>query len=414
MTEITGIYGTAKVFSDVIDTRAEEQILELMNQPFMENAHVRMMPDVHAGTGCTVGTTLRIQDKACPNLVGVDIGCGMLTVRLPFLPDLQKLDEVIHRVVPAGMNVHEEKTDYPLDHLKCIDQLHKANHILQSVGTLGGGNHFIEVDSDQDGDYYLVIHSGSRYLGKSICEIYMDIANDECNDHKQETLDQMNQMIAKMRNEDRGKEIPAAIKAFKQSVADRKPLVPRDLAYVSGQSLDNYLHDMDIAADFAVLNRNTIARSILREFEVDFDQCENFTTIHNYIDTENMILRKGSISAQKGETVLIPLNMRDGSIIGVGKGNEDWNYSGPHGAGRAMSRAKAKETLTLEAYQKEMHGIYSTSVNLETIDEAPMAYKKPKDIVPVLKDSVEITKLIKPLYNFKASEDGYHRKDRNG
>jgi tRNA-splicing ligase RtcB (3'-phosphate/5'-hydroxy nucleic acid ligase) len=369
MIEIKGKCNTAKVFTDALEDKAAGQILELCNQEFVKDSQIRIMPDTHAGAGCTIGTTMSIKDKIVPNLVGVDIGCGMFVSVLEKTKlDFKKLDKTIRDYVPSGFNVREKPHEYKayiqIDELKCREHVDLKRASL-SIGTLGGGNHFIEMNEDDAGNIYLVVHSGSRHLGKQIAEYYQDRAIKE-------------------------------IKKEKVNISDA-------LSYVQGQSFDEYIHDMKIAQKYAELNRKAIAEVIIRK--MDFDVASSFTTIHNYIDPNEMILRKGAISAKKGEVVIIPINMRDGSIIATGKGNADWNQSAPHGAGRLMSRKQAKRSLSLEEFKKSMDGIYTTSLSMDTLDEAPVAYKPMEEIIENIQDTVEINRIIKPIYNFKASDD---------
>lgn len=363
MLELKGKYNTAKVFADHIEESAMSQIIELLNQEFVTNSKIRIMPDAHAGAGCTIGTTMTITDKAVPNLVGVDIGCGMETVLLKDKHiELQKLDKVIHENIPAGTSVrgypHDMASEIDLTELRAEKEVNLKRASL-SIGTLGGGNHFIELDEDENGNYYLVVHSGSRNLGKQIAEYYQREAS----------------------------------KGIKRN---------KSLAYASGDLLEDYIHDMRIVQRYATLNRQAIVRDIVKKMK--FKVADEFTTIHNYIDLDNMILRKGAISAQAGERILIPLNMRDGSLVCIGKGNADWNFSAPHGAGRLMSRRDAKASFTLTEFQKSMEGIYSTTVNKSTIDESPFAYKPLEEITDNIGETADIVTHIKPVYNFKAAE----------
>lgn len=392
-----------KIFTNNIEQSAKEQIDLLLEQETFKNCKVRIMPDVHAGAGCVIGFTGNLGDKVIPNIVGVDIGCGMLCVELGNIDiDLEKLDKIIRKYIPSGMNVHEEKMfDFDFTQLYCYDQLKSKDGWLEkSLGTLGGGNHFIEIDKDDDNNKYLVIHTGSRNLGKQVCEIYQNKAIEYCS-YKKEMNDEKNKIIKEYKEQGKEKEIQQALIDISNKY-DGKTKLPKDLCYLEGKDREDYLHDMKICQEFAELNRSYIAYKICKELNI---LCDNyFHTIHNYINFEDNIVRKGSISARKGERVIIPMNMRDGCIIGIGKGNEDWNYSAPHGAGRTMSRNIARETLNLEDYKKSMNGIYTTSVNKETIDEAPMVYKPMEEILEHIKDTIEVEKIIKPIYNFKASE----------
>lgn len=396
MIEITGKYNTAKVYTDNIDNGAVAQIMELCNQEFVKDSIIRIMPDAHAGIGCTIGTTMTVSDKIVPNLVGVDIGCGMETIKLKQRKiDLSKLDKVIYEYVPSGFDIRKKQHKYSeyvdFESLFCKKNV-DLNRAKLSIGTLGGGNHFIEVNKDINGDLYLVVHSGSRHLGKQAAEYYQELGYRELVNKYNQTLNS----IRELQKEGREKEAQEIIEKLNQSK------ISKQLAYVEGKNYYDYLHDMKIIQEFAVFNRKAIVDEIIRRMDLDVE--ERFTTIHNYIDLESMILRKGAISARKGEKVLIPINMRDGSLICIGKGNKDWNYSAPHGAGRLMSRRQAKESITLDEFKKSMEGIYSTTVNKSTLDECALAYKPMDEIIKNIQDTVEIVSIIKPIYNFKASE----------
>lgn len=394
-----------KIFTNNIEQSAKDQIDLLLEQEAFKNCKIRIMPDVHAGAGCVIGFTGDLGDKVIPNIVGVDIGCGMLCVNLGNIDiDLEKLDKVIRKYVPSGMNVHKipiKSSSYYLLELKCKNDLkNKDNWLEKSLGTLGGGNHFIEIDVDDEDNKYLVIHTGSRNLGKQVAEIYQIKAIEYCS-YKKEMQEDINNMIKEYKEQGREKEIQQTLIEIHKKY-EGKTKLPKDLCYLEGKYKEDYLHDMKICQEFAKHNRKYIASIILEKMNIiekDFFQC-----IHNYIDFKDNIVRKGAISARKGERVIIPMNMRDGCIIGIGKGNEDWNYSAPHGAGRTMSRNIARQTLNVEDYKKSMNGIYSTSVNEETIDEAPMVYKPMEEIIEHIKDTVEIEKILKPIYNFKANE----------
>lgn len=406
MKEVKGKYGTAKIFTDLVDDKSLEQVKTLMDQEFVENCKIRMMPDIHAGAGCTIGTTMQIIDKVCPNLVGVDIGCGMLTVLLRETEiDLEKLDKVIHEKIPAGFNKRDEVHEYfemvDLENLYCKKHVNIENAAL-SLGTLGGGNHFIEVDKDEEGCLYLVIHTGSRHLGLEVAKYYQELAEEYVKDSYEMDYQYLSKgIIHTLKAAGRHSEINSELKKLKESLV----LPPKELSYLQGIQLDDYIHDMQIVQDYASWNRFAIADTILREM-TDLMIDGYFTTTHNYIDmeTENVILRKGAVSAKDGELLLIPINMRDGSLICKGKGNPDWNFSAPHGAGRLMSRSEAKRMVSLGEFAKSMDGIYSTTVGFDTLDECPMAYKPMKSIIENIGDTVEILKVIKPIYNFKASE----------
>lgn len=405
MMEITGTYNSAIVYTDTVEETALEQIRTLCNQPFTADSQIRIMPDVHAGAGCTIGTTMTIKDKVVPNLVGVDIGCGMETIQLKQQRlELQKLDKIIHERIPAGFAIrtlpHKKADEIDLTALRCLqDPGHGINlqRALLSIGTLGGGNHFIEVDKDEDGRLYLIIHSGSRHLGLEVARYYQNAAIDQLN-HRDRTSREA--LIARYKDAGKENEIQTALKEMKKQVVSE---VPPALSYLSGELFLNYIHDMKLVQQFALLNRQAMAHEILKAMKLDSE--ETFSTIHNYIDTETMILRKGAVSAQKGERLLIPINMRDGSIIAIGKGNPDWNCSAPHGAGRLMSRAKARESFTVSSFKKEMAGVFTTTVSKDTLDECPMAYKDMDSILQNIKPTVDIEKIIKPVYNFKAGDE---------
>lgn len=399
MLELQGKYATAKVFTDVVDEVSISQVISLLNQPYVDGSRVRMMPDIHAGAGCTIGTTMTISDKICPNLVGVDIGCGMETIRIKESHiEPQKLDKVIRAGIPSGFNIrskaHRFAKNIDLSELCCAKKV-DINRAYNSIGTLGGGNHFIEANKDDDGNIYVVVHSGSRHLGLEIANYYQQEAYNALTSYSKEEIDSIVDML---KASGRAREIQGALKALKSK---RSP-VPKHLAYVEGTLFDQYLHDMKIAQRFAELNRQAMMDTIVKD--MGFHVEEQFTTIHNYIDIDNMILRKGSVSAQAGERLLIPINMRDGSLLCTGKGNEDWNFSAPHGAGRLMSRSAAKETFAVSEFKKEMEGIYTTSVGRSTLDECPMAYKGMEDIVGNIEPTVNVDAVIKPIYNFKAGD----------
>lgn len=406
MQTVTGKFNEAKVFTDVVDETSLEQIRTLCDQEFTSGAKIRLMPDVHAGAGCTIGTTMTIKDKIVPNLVGVDIGCGMETLCIKADSEVSetfdgaKLDKIIRKNIPSGFKIrkfpHEFVSQVEWNNIK--GNFNKSRARL-SLGTLGGGNHFIEADRDDEGNLYIVVHSGSRHAGLEIADYYQEMAwkqlNGNCEVDKK-------RLIETLKAEGREQEIQARLEELNAQILTN---VPKDLTYVSGELFDDYINDMRIMQHFAMLNRKAMIQTIsvgLRLKKEDI--IDQFTTIHNYIDTENMILRKGAVSAQKGEKLLIPINMRDGSLICIGKGNEDWNCSAPHGAGRIMSRGKARKELSMEEFKAEMSGIWSSTVNLDTIDEAPMAYKTMDDIVANIGPTAEIVKVIKPIYNFKAAD----------
>ena len=400
MKEVIGKYNTAKIFTDVVDDASIAQVKELCDQEFCTGSRIRLMPDIHAGAGCTVGTTMTIKDKVVPNLVGVDIGCGMETVKIKEDNlDMVRLDRVIRERIPAGFEVRAASHKYAdridLREMRCADRV-DINRARNSVGTLGGGNHFIEVDRDDEGKLYIVVHSGSRHLGLEVAKHYQETGYKKISDQR----DGLEKLIEELKAAGRHREIQQKIKRYK---SEYQSDIPKALSYVDGSLFDDYIHDMKIVQRFAEINRQAIVDEIVSGMGVHVE--EQFTTIHNYIDTDSMILRKGAVSAKSGEILLIPINMRDGSIIGVGKGNEDWNCSAPHGAGRLMSRAKAKEKFTVAEFEEQMDGIYTTSVNQETLDECPMAYKSMDAITENIGPTVDILKIIKPVYNFKAGGD---------
>lgn len=398
MIELKGKYNEAKIFTDVVDEASISQVLLLLNQEFVSGSKIRLMPDIHAGAGCTIGTTMTIHDKIVPNLVGVDIGCGMETVRIKETHiELQKLDKLIYEKIPSGFSIRE-KTHRYFDELD-LRELYCYKHISpdkaeKSLGTLGGGNHFIEADRDSDGAIYLVVHSGSRHLGLETANFYQEEGYRVLNSPSEQEIEQLTEDLAA---QGKGKQLKKSLRALKRS---KKTAVPKGLAYVSGELLEQYIHDMKIVQRYAELNRQAIMDEILKGMKLH--AAEQFTTVHNYIDTESMILRKGAVSAKKGEKLLLPINMRDGALICTGKGNDDWNQSAPHGAGRLMSRSEAKQSFTVSEFKKQMSGVYTTSVNQGTLDECPMAYKGMEDIVNNIGDTVEIIEHIKPIYNFKA------------
>ena len=366
MLELKGEYNDAKVFTENIDEGTLSQIVAICNEEFTKDLKIRIMPDTHVGKGSVIGTTMTIEDKVVPNLVGVDVGCGMSVAKLDLKTenlDFSQLDKVIRTHVPSGFNIRNKLHPFykEVDWGGIITPI-DFNRAKRSIGTLGGGNHFIEVNQGKDDSIYLVIHSGSRNLGKQVAENYQKQAFEEL-----------------------------SLKYSK---------VNKNLAYLEGQSFNDYINDMNIAQKYASLNRKAMISEIVKH--MDWGIIEQWESIHNFIDTEKMILRKGATSAQSGEKLLIPINMRDGSIIAIGKGNPDWNYSAPHGAGRLMSRSKAKNTVKLEDFKKTMKDVWTTSVQQSTIDESPFAYKSMEEIISNISDTVDITDIIKPLYNFKA------------
>lgn len=400
MKQIQGKYTNAVVFTDLVEREALAQIQLLCDQPVAEGSRIRIMPDVHAGVGCTIGTTMTVGDRIIPALVGVDIGCGMLTVGIGkqrLLPE--KLDERIYRCIPSGQRVrqkpHPLMEQIDLNQLRC-GKLVNLERAVVSLGTLGGGNHFIEADVDGEGNQYLVVHSGSRNLGVQVANHYRKAGFEQL--QRQMKMQTLPGLVEELKAQGRYQEIEDAIRSF---VVKKKELdVPMDLAYVSGPLFEDYIHDMAIVQRFAQLNRQAMMDTLLSE--LGLTETQRFETVHNYIDMDSMILRKGAVSAKLGERLLIPINMRDGSLICIGKGNPEWNYSAPHGAGRLMSRAKARETLSMEQFTQSMEGIYTTSVHESTIDEAPMAYKPMEAIVSNIHPTVEIVDIIRPIYNFKA------------
>ena len=398
-----------KIFTENIEPEALNQVYTLIKQPAFADCKVRIMPDVHAGVGCVIGFTADLGEKVIPNIVGVDIGCGMLTVELGNIDlDLATVDQIIRAKVPSGRNVHEGRP-FAFDRLKelrCYRELKDTKRLERSIGTLGGGNHFIEVDVDEDGTKYLIIHTGSRNLGKQVAEYYQNLAV-EIMQGKDELYAKQEQLIAEYKAQGRRKEIQKAIKELHRKFNPNPLNIPKDLCYLTGKYREDYLHDMEICQHFASLNRYHIANTIVGDLfgaDIAYWKLPMFETIHNYIEFGTNMVRKGAISAKAGEPLLIPINMRDGCILGKGKGNDDWNCSAPHGAGRIMSRSKAKESVSLKEFEDSMRGIFTTSVGQSTIDEAPMVYKPMAEIVENIADTVEIVKIIKPIYNFKASE----------
>lgn len=385
MISIRGQYNTALCFCDDIEASAEKQIRTLCDQEAFSDAVIRIMPDVHAGMGCTIGTTMTVTDKVVPGMVGVDIGCGVETVLLAQRRlEMERLDTLIREGIPSGRHVrilpHPLSQGAGLDELRCASFVDLKRARL-SVGTLGGGNHFIEAGYGQDGTLYLTVHSGSRHLGKQVAEHYQKLAYDSM-------------MDALGQGRPRGKKERRAL--------ERRLPVPKDMTYLTGRAFYDYLHDMKIVQHYASLNRQAMVETLLEG--MDLEAVDSFTTIHNYIDTDTLILRKGAVAAQAGQRLLVPINMRDGSLLCLGKGNREWNQSAPHGAGRLMSRREAFSSLSMEAYRRAMKGIYSTSVHKETLDEAPMAYKSLADIRRLIQPTAEVVDHIRPLYNFKAKE----------
>ena len=403
--KVKGKYGKAIIHADIFDEGTKIQVKTLLDQKFTKGLKVRIMPDCHSGTGCVIGTTMTIKDKIVPNLVGVDIGCGMLCIKLGQIDlDLAKLDDYIHQNIPAGQNVNSDivESAVKLEDLKCFDKLKQVNYLKKSIGTLGGGNHFIEVDAASDGSKYLIIHTGSRNLGCQVAEYYQMKAI-EYHENKIFNKKEMREHVIKEYKE-KGMEklIQAKLKEIEKMEIELP--MPKELCYLEGSLFDDYMHDMHISQEYAKVNRFEIAKRILGHLGLKIDELFHFETVHNYINMKDKIMRKGAISAYKDETVLIPINMKDGCIIAKGKSNKKYNYSAPHGAGRLISRGKALKTLSLEEYKKQMEGIYSTTVNKNTLDEAPMAYKPIESIIKNIKGTVDIIEIIKPIYNFKADE----------
>jgi len=395
MITLKGNYNSAIIYTDDLESKAAAQIEELCNQQFCQGRTIRIMPDVHAGAGCTIGTTMTVQDKVVPNLVGVDIGCGMEVIVLEeHKLDPVKLDTVIQRMIPSGFDIRDHEHEYAslIDFaaLKCKKHL-KISRARLSIGTLGGGNHFIEANIDGQGNLYLVVHSGSRYLGKQVAEYYQDLAFTTLDDTNQRKQD----LIKALKQQGRKKDIEKELKKMPSS------RVSKNLAYLEGDNFRDYINDMAIVQYYASCNRRAIIDEITANMGIKIR--DRFSTIHNYIDLNNMILRKGAISAQKGERVIIPMNMRDGSLIAIGKGNPEWNYSAPHGAGRLMSRSTAFKSVNLEEFEASMQGIYSTTVNARTLDESPMAYKPMENIIANTGETIEVVSIIKPIYNFKSA-----------
>ena len=402
MIEITGKYNSAICYTNALETGAQEQIQLVCDTSAFADSKIRIMPDVHAGKGCTIGTTMTVTDKVVPSMVGVDIGCGMYTIELGSVDiDLESFDAAAH-FIPSGRNVWEGRQErFDLTQLRCYRGLKDSKRLERSIGTLGGGNHFIEIDSDENGCKYLIIHSGSRNLGTQVANIYQNLAVD-LNLGKEEYFRQRDEIIRTYKEEGRRGEIQATLKKMASAWEAKEPTMPRDLCYLYGSFMEDYLHDVDLCQQFAMRNREKMAEILLEKSGLTGSNA--FHTIHNYIDVHEMILRKGSVSAKKGEKLLIPINMRDGSLICTGKGNEDWNCSAPHGAGRLLSRTVAFEQLTMEEYTAQMAGIYSTCITPDTLDESPMAYKSMDEILEQITPTAEVVCRIKPIYNFKASE----------
>ena len=402
MIQIDGKFNTAICYTDTLEPNAYSQIEAVCNEEAFKDSKIRIMPDVHAGKGCTIGTTMTVVDKVVPNMVGVDIGCGMYTVSLGKADiDFEKFDGAAHSI-PSGRNVWEGRQEkFDLTALRCYRNLKDTKRLERSLGTLGGGNHFIEIDADAEGNKYLIIHSGSRNLGTQVANYYQGIAVD-LNLGKEEYFKKRDEIIRTYKEQGRRSEIQATLKRMAKEWEEKEPTMPHELCYLYGDFMQDYLHDVSICQQFAKRNREKMAEILLEK--TGLAGYESFQTVHNYIDLDKMILRKGSVSAKAGEKLLIPINMRDGSLICVGKGNEDWNCSAPHGAGRLLSRSAALEKLTMEEYKEQMAGIYTTCINSATLDESPMAYKNMDEIVENIKPTAQIIAHIKPIYNFKASE----------
>jgi tRNA-splicing ligase RtcB len=408
MIELQGKYNTAKVFTDNVEENTTSQIINLLNQDFTVDAKIRIMSDCHYGAGCVIGFTADLGKKVIPNLVGVDIGCGMFVVKLGNTKiNLKELDNIIHSLIPSGHEVHKNpmtKFDSIKDLICLRDLRGDYSKFVRGIGSLGGGNHFIEINKDDEDNYYLVIHSGSRNLGKQVAEYYQDIAIESCKGLGDLNV-QKTELIEQLKLQGKREDIQKSLKNLENKFKVTQPHYPRDLCFLEGKSREDYLHDMEICQQYAYLNRQTMSEIILKEmFDKSLYDFENFQTIHNYINFDDNIIRKGAVSAYNGEELVIPINMRDGSILATGKGNQDWNNSAPHGAGRLMGRNEAKRRLSMEEFTNTMNGIYSTTINDSTLDEAPMAYKPIQEIIDNIQDTVTIDKIIKPVFNYKASE----------
>ena len=396
-----------KIFATTIEQEAVSQVYRLAEQSQFRGAKIRIMPDAHAGAGCTIGFTADLGDKVVPNLVGVDVGCGILVANIGNIDlDLAKLDKVIRETIPSGSDVNTKQGTRvyfeQMEDMVMYKHLRNIDHLQSSISSLGGGNHFIEIDVDEDGNKYIVIHSGSRNLGQQVCKHYQKLAIEQCNSYTKQIKEEIKSTIAQLKAEGRQKESSAAIKTIKEKY-NRIDKVPTDLCYLVGDLRQDYLHDMKICQEFAWRNREEMLRRILKGMKIK-NVVEQWQTVHNYIDFTDNIIRKGAIRCNAGEKVIIPLNMRDGSIIAIGKGNEDWNNSGPHGAGRLMSRSAAKESLSMDDFRRSMEGIFTTCVNRGTIDESPMAYKNAQEIIDGIAPTADVVNIIKPIYNFKATE----------
>lgn len=411
MIEIKGTYNTAIIYQSEIDDTTRDQVQTIVNQPFVEGETIRIMPDCHAGAGCVIGTTMTLTNgKVCPNLVGVDIGCGMLVLKLEGIRkediDFKDFDNFIRTHIPSGRNIHDSrKVKFSeIQNLKCFRELKDTPNFERAIGTLGGGNHFLELDEGSDGTIYFVVHTGSRNMGKQVADYYQDLADGVCNRGLDAYFVEKAELIAKLKAEGRKTEIQSALKELQQKYKENQNRVPKDLAWLEGSHLEDYLYDMRICQWYASKNRETICHIICDYFNLDWFTIPKFETIHNYIDLEHKILRKGAIDCSEGKKVLIPINMRDGSIIAYGKGNAEYNFSGPHGAGRLMSRNQARENIKLEDFEKSMEGIFTTCVSERTLDESAFAYKSIESVLPWIEDTAEVVDIIKPIYNFKAEE----------
>lgn len=413
MRTLFGKHTNANIYASIVEDEALNQIQAMINSEVCDGSSVAIMPDTHAGCGCTIGTTMTIGSKIVPNWIGVDIGCGMLVVPLGNIDlDLEKIDDTIHKYIPCGMEVNEEVFGVSnIKELRCYSSLKNVDRLERSLSSLGGGNHFIEIDVDDENNKYLVIHTGSRNLGKQVAEYYQDIAYENVNKNKTSYDSEIKRIIDTLKAEGRQKEISSALKDLKDNFKETVK-VPHDLCWLEGKDMEDYLHDMKICQEFAKQNRKLIAERILTLTGIASSMAElssifgdSFETIHNYINFDDGILRKGAVSANKGEVLLIPINMRDGSLICKGKGNKDWNCSAPHGAGRLMSRSEARKKISMEEYAEAMKGIFSTCVDESTLDESPMSYKPIEVIMEDIRDTVDIVKVIRPCYNFKSSSD---------
>jgi len=418
MINVSGKYTDAIIYASDVEQSAIDQTKLMCDQPFMENSKVRIMPDVHSGKGSVVGFTATLGDTICPNLIGNDIACGVIVISLgKLIMDLPKFDSQVKRSIPSGAGVYHNNALYTFDYsrLRFSHSSKEHNKWDRSIGTLGSGNHFIELNKDEENNIYLVIHSGSRNLGEQVCSYYQDLAIK----NYRNSFEEVQAIIQKCKEENRHKDIEQTLRDWHKS----KPIVPPQLCYLTGKDKEDYLNDVQICQEYATLNRWAMANEILKHYfypmsvslsttlkfkvkEKGFKvSTEGFETVHNYIDFNSGVMRKGAISAQMSEKVIIPINMRDGSIIAIGKGNEDYNFSAPHGAGRIMSRTQAFNELNMEEYKHSMVNVYSTTVSEGTLDEAPMAYKPISSILDNVKDTIDIVAIVKPIYNFKAVTD---------